>query len=578
MSITVPERRPDVATSGRSSLLAHALLLALVLTVVASLAEPVRAVFDADEGARTLQAEILDETGGWTTPYWAAEWDPDGRWMPVQWSTRFGDEFAPTIARPAFSLLLAGGHRIGGVVGMTALGVVGAVAAAVAAALMARQALPGSELPALWIAGAVSPLAMNAVVLQGHTIAAALTGAGTALSLWAWRDRGRLAVGWVLAAGCFALAALLRRETLIYAVALVIGMAIGGHAAGRGRAAVAGLAAVFGAGAGLAANEMLSARLFDLPQVRSVPASAALGRSGLEGRLDAIWTTVLRPGYAFDPLTELTLLAIATIGAYSAWRYRRSGDVTHLLAGWGTGAVLLLAIALGILGERESIPGLLPAFPLLAWLAPLVPLRSGPTIVRTGAVTTVVFVATVAVTSYSIGGGWEWGARYVAVGMPLAAATLAVTLNVVLAQVPDRRRSFVIAAVLVGCGSMLIVGVGAQRSARGRTADQIATVSAATETIGTDVVVSTEPQLPRSAVDQRRTPVPRWLFVPPAAFGDALDGLGRLPVERFVMVTRDAGAADAVARERGWTYSEVGQLPANPGMWSYGALEREPAG
>ena len=110
--------------------------------------------------------------------YWAERWDPDGRLLPLYYTSHIGSRWVNVTTLPArllgLPLFRLGGYRLALLVPM-----LGAVAAAFAAPqALARRLGDGDGWPAFWIVGLASPVAVYALDFWEHTIGLALDGVG----------------------------------------------------------------------------------------------------------------------------------------------------------------------------------------------------------------------------------------------------------------------------------------------------------------------------------------------------------------------------------------------------------------
>lgn len=266
--------------------------------------------------------------------------------------------------------------------------------------------------------------------------------------------------------------------------------------------------------------------------------------SFLAGRAEGLVATWLDPSYhgaRSDDLVVLGLLALVT-GAV-LWRRHLVGAGA---AAFGAGALLYAAGA--ATAPSGAVPGLLVAFPLLVVGAALADRRVVATAARQVVVLTAVAIALgVLATQYHYGGGVEWGGRFFAIAVPLAApAVVAAVVNA--ARDLGWRRPAVrvgIVALAAVAGVLALVAVDAQRSVHGAAWAVLDEVRVAAEQsgptaspTGRPVVVGDNrllPQLLHPGFDEVDWVVPRAADL--SRYLDRLPGAG---VDRAVLVAADA--------------------------------------
>lgn len=410
-----PARRAPTLTLSAAALL-------VALAVSALLAGP-RTAVSSDEGAGIHQAVLL-QRGGWLLEPTLPELDPDLVQQPFLRADAGERGRAPYAKHPAYPVLLEKAIGLWWPHGLLVPGIVGAWVAAVAAALLAGGLRPAARLPTLWLVGLGSPLAVDGRMVLAHAPAAgvaavAALAAGVGLAPEAL---GRLGVRrWAptaatLTAGLAAAATVaLRSEGVLLVGGLVVGAVLAG-APWRRSAAVA---AAMAAGA-------LGARTAEVAVIRSIVGSAdaapplpASSGGFLGGRAEAFQRSWLDVGHAARPAAALLGLGVAALVlAVVAGRGRVRPVAVAGLAGLAVAGTLSWLLA----GDVGLVPGLLPATPwLVAGVASLRPAALRPGLPRFLAGGSAVAAAAILATQYSSGGGVEWGGRFYAVVLPVAA-------------------------------------------------------------------------------------------------------------------------------------------------------------
>jgi hypothetical protein len=562
---------------GRAPLAAHALALFLILVLAAGWVDVSRAVFETDEGGLLIQARHLAEQGEWWIDYPSAALDPAGRYFTVA-NSRFRDGQAVTFpVRPVLVQLTAALWAWGGVFGATLLGIGGVTVAATAAGSIAGSVEPAARIPTLWITGLASPLAFDALSLRGHGAAAGATG----IAIWAALRALDHEQPWVRAQLATASAAallgatLVRRESMLLAGALALGLVLHAAWVRRPSSILLGLAVAAGAAGGAAVDQWM---------VRGILGTSSLsppsGQSGsfISNRLSATSTLVL-PGFASAPPSILfvTLAAVA-IAAITAIRYLRGEDAGELTLGAAIVAALLVVRAL--LGGHHLVRGLIPAFPLgvagfILGARYLTDLR-----VRLLVITALGFLGAVAATQYPIGGGIEWGSRFTFVGLP--AITPVVGIGVVRAvrsfTAPVRQRIVALGAVVVIALAPTAMGLSTQRTMRAETAHNLDAGAALAEALAVNLVMSTHFEVPRTAIDQFAGSETRWFWAPGDRIVDLLEILSSNGYATLPLYTRDVEALEQHLSVTSWHFEPHVILPLRPDTVVLGVVSDASAG
>jgi len=402
-----------------------------------------------DTGAKVATLEAMDRAGSARPDvgYWAETWDPDGVVHPLYQSKRVGDgdwvavTTLPMLeaARPLYAL---GGYRA-----VLLLPMLGGVACALGARRLARSLGDPSGWAVFWVIGLASPIVLYSLDFWEHVVGAAAIVWAVALLVESVHGRDRWWRG-VAAGALLGVAATMRTEALVYtsvavAVACVAHLAIGRRltaSVGLGAGAVAGFGAVW---AGNAALERLVGGASRAARASGTASGTARNVSGQLGdrAQEALVTTLgVKGATTASWVIGAGLLLVLAL----AWRSHRRGDETLARAGVVLAGVVYVAAALSDLG---FVPGMVPAFPVVAGLALLRP---------AGATRTVVVIALASlplVWAFQFLGaaGPQWGGRYI-----LPTSVLLGTGSLVgLSARPEARR----ALVALGAGVTLI-GVG----------------------------------------------------------------------------------------------------------------------
>ena len=562
---------PAVSTSVRSLVFHLAGLWILLLVAAVWVVDVDRAVFDPDEGALLMQVEVLGDEGSWFTPYWLNDLDPDGDGLAIQYAQFRDGEVAPSPVRPALVVITAAAWKLGGVTASTLLGLTGVVMAIGVAAAIARQLDPRAMLPTIWLLGATSPLAMHASVLRGHGPATGLA----ALAVWGVivetgrGQRPRVLVVAGISLATF-LAAGLRREVVLLAVALATVML---YRAVRDRSAspaVLGTAPALAAVAAFLADRLAVQQIFG--HQRSLPATGS-DDGYLVGRLDSL-SSLVQPGFEDgDTLALALMLTAAVVTIAAAVRFLLVGDARELLVGTSLAATLL-AIRL-VAAPPDMVSGIIPAFPIgVAAVILAAPSIGRIPLLKMLSGWFATFVALVVLTQYSIGGAWEWGSRFLAVGLVLVLPVAAVGLLRTWDLLPaGRLRAGLTAATLALAVLPLAMGLLAHRDARINNAANVATAHELAVATGSNLVVSTNPAVPRTDTTQIEGPI-RWLWAWPDELAPLLSRLEDAGFDEVAFASREPTIAVEYLDPLGWEIGELRAQRANPGTQYLGVLRR----
>jgi hypothetical protein len=400
----------------RAPLWAHLLALLVVLLAVTWWVGT-DASFSIDEPAAIAQGQRLADGQGWQLPDALPTIDADGQWPYIVRSDRGPDGVVTYGKHPLYPVVLAVADRAGGQTGMVIVSVLGALAAALVGALLARRLDPRLDRATLWLLGLGSPLLFDSQIVIAHTLGAACTGAAALavahlLDRWRWR--------WAVAAALLAgLACSFRTEAIVFAIVLAGYAAFRALADRAWRWGATAVATVVAAGAAAVIDRLVLGSL--VGTVSTVYDVGTDSSSFLQARLPALTTMIFAPGESWPDGTRMALIG-AMVGAAVL------GLTLRLRPGWTllarvAGVVLVIGALVPLLGVKSGIvPGILAAVPAVIVGLLLVDrevLRSR--LARMLASVTGVFALGVAISQYNQGGGIEWGARYLALVLPLLA-------------------------------------------------------------------------------------------------------------------------------------------------------------
>lgn len=547
-------------------------LLALLAVLVAVVGD--RGVFSSDEGAGIAQAEAVAH-GDWGLRHPVAEVDPAGQWFPLEKArgTTERHHYAPLPKKPAYSWLGAQVWSLGGARALMGLSAVGAVTAALLAASIARKLDPRLDRAALWTAGLASPLLADGLLVIAHTLAAAAAGA-VMLGVIRWL-RQPASVSAMLIVGASAAGVLLRAEAALISAAMCTALLVLAVVRRERWLVPPALLVAAGTIVGLALDSRLTDRLFGGPIV-SVPAKAAssAATSYVDDRLAAFVTTWLRPGYGGVEAPQLLGILLVLAGVGAVVLSRRGEDAWVLRALWAGVVALAAARVLWRAPAPDLVPGLLVAFPLLVWGLLSLPRRAFRELgTAVCGLTLALFAAAVLATQYREGGAWEWGGRYFAAGIPIAVPLIVLGGREGLHRLDGPTRRAALAAVVAVALSTATLQVLAVRDSHVLSGDlvEVALLAAARTPPGDEglpVIISTEPELPRTAwkeLDQAR-----WLHVPVSDVPEALERLSSAGVERLVLATR---AAPRVMAEVRAVRDQLDGVAPPADLWWFTAVE-----
>lgn len=490
MTVTKAPAGSSTVQSGRSMAAWHLGPIALLLVVSSFLVGHDGYVF-IDEAALLAQVELVGD-GSWMAERPLAEVDPDGAYAPMALSTLTDDGFAPFPNHPVHVVLATAASELGGVFGVRMLSVLGVLGASAAAGWLAAERSRKHAAVAMWLTAVASPLVFDANLVLAHAIAAAATGGAFVLvfRLAPRVESVRAGVGVAFAVGALVgIGALLRSEVVL--LGAVMGL-VAVVQAMRDRDRRGWMVGVAASGAAVAAY-LLEPRWIEAvadssPGQKVITASS---RGGVSGASEGALTVLFGLGDAGVALTMCVILAVATVVAL---RLRPEDPGAGLLLAGGA------IVAGGVtVADSAVVPGLVWAFPMLA--VALVSISSRqvwPVAIRRSLHVVAAFAVLVLATQYSVGGGAEWGWRYLAVAMPALCAALSIPL-VELVERREPAGRVAAGAVVLACLLVPLSGIVAQRHAIDRADLLLDRTDQAFTSTGSDIIVATESSFGRYA-------------------------------------------------------------------------------
>lgn len=406
---------------------AHVAVLVAVVLALAPFMYLDGSTWVDDEGAYGLQVESLHD-GRWDYDYAGASFDPEGRWFPIQRVTEGDGKYYPYVDHPGYILALYGTTKaVGTGIGIYALPVLGLVATACAAWLLASEFREGNRRVAFWLV-AVSPLILNAFVLWAHTMSAALAGISLVAATRMVKTGPRLGAMVVLT---FALATgvLFRSEGALFAVALLA--CAGGFIIRERRVLHALTVVVLGAlatiGAAFVEVWSIGRIIGEANGLRGSRSSSGLSSplEFIEGRIGGVWRIVLDGSESLTKPAVLVGIALGLVTVAGLAMRGRSQEARLLGSGL---AVICLGAAFFLYAARfedapeDTASGMFAAWPVALAGLVMVAWRTLTKAEWLAVATIAVFAGGVFATQYEVGGGGEWGGRFLSPAVvPLAA-------------------------------------------------------------------------------------------------------------------------------------------------------------
>jgi hypothetical protein len=490
MTGTEPSVEPPAGERDRSVPLVHLIPIGLLLVLSSFFVGHDGYVF-IDEAALHAQVELVGD-GSWTTGRPLADVDRQGVHAPMARSTLTDDGFAPFPNHPLHVLVARVAAEVGGDTGVRMLSVLGVLGATMAAGGLAAARSRRHSAVAMWITGVASPLVFDANLVLAHAMAAAVTGAAFVLVFrTAPRIRtARAGVTVAIAVGALiATGALLRSEVVLLGAVTGLVAVVHGVRDRTGPVVMVGVAAVAGAATTYLLEPLWIEAVTGSSTSRKV--IAASSRGGVTGAAEGALTVLFGRGDAGAALVVSVLFATAAV---LGLRMRPTEPMfAVLLAGGGF-------LAAGVhLTDPSIVPGFVWAFPLLAAGAAAVsPRQLWPVAIRRSSQAVGLFALAVLLTQYSVGGGAEWGWRYVAVALPAVGAALSIPLVDRSRTTPPAARLAVSGVVLVGV-LVPFSGILAQRQAAARVERLLDRTDAALQTSDADLIIAADASFGRYA-------------------------------------------------------------------------------
>ncbi len=419
-----------------------------------------RGTMGADEGGKVATLKTMSEQGTLRPDvgYWAEQWDPEGVYHGLTYTTRFGNQFVNVSTLP---MILAGKPLwdVGGYRGALLLPMLGGVLTALAARALAtrlvdrqRRAAVGAY--AFWIVGLASPVTIYALDLWEHSL-------GLAAMAWAvvhlvdasgldFESAGtlrstRAMLCHALAAGAlFGAAMSMRTEALVYLV-VTVGLSALAVTLGRyfGRAVLLGLASLLGFALLVAANTLLElAVLGSVSRAGRATVAVTAGGQDASFRINEGLTTMFSPMPSLD-VTYVGYGALFAVGV-GVWARAAAGRSSKSLAAAGA-LVVAVVVLLRVQSGLGFWPGMVATTPMVA-----VGLAMGWAPRSKRWVTAMGVAALPLVVSFQFSGGAipQWGGRY----MLLSGFLIGVVGITALVDVPRETRT-----ALVGLSVLVTV-------------------------------------------------------------------------------------------------------------------------
>ena len=407
-------------------------VVALVVLLGVALALSHRNVgFSTDEGSYAIQSEALDR-GSWEIDWPFREVDPTGAHFPYHGGRLTESprgEYA-YVNHPIWPELLASVRSLGGEgVGLRLLPMASVVVAALCGAALARRmGGPVAGPWGFWVV-ATSPVLADGLMIWAHAPSAALAGLAVLAAVELETGKARW---WWWALLCAALAGgVLVRSEGAFVVAAVAGLlALIGLRRREWRLVGAGVLGA-GAGAGALLLEWAWAAGYDGAGLTSRADSSGFLGDRLHGAGVSLLRGASDPGAALISLLAVSLVVLAVVASR-----RTSLAIRPELV---VGAAAVLVVVRTVVGHDDPVPGLLSAWPALAFAGAGVVAaarRALPVALLVGATG---FGLAVVATQYDDGGGLQWGGRFLAPLLVPTGAVAAVGLLRVLPSPSVRR-------------------------------------------------------------------------------------------------------------------------------------------
>ncbi len=427
----------------------HTVLVAVVLLSALVFVKPTQ-VWSSDEGAIRLQATTI-ESGGWFLERPFSGIDPEGATAPIQAATVDGDRYAPFTKHPITPLLVAlvPGSSDGWVPVLLTLAAT--LAAAVVMSLIAGMWDVRARAWTLWTGAIGTSLLFYGFTVLHHSLAALIAAAAVLALMHEVRKTSTPAVA--VAAASVLVLPFIRREGVLFAVALGFAVVVTRRASDlRRRLAVGSIIAASGL-AGMVANGWWARAIAGEPAV-------------IEGDRPFLSLARVVEGIAaglFDFEGVVSLTAVWALLFLVGWVGLGRGFAAHRQAGrmhWmfaiaaSVGAAAIVGVAQPLLG------GFVIAMPWLIGGLFLVPgrlaaMRGAPTLLVAAAT----YAGAVIVTQERHAGGAQWGGRYLVLALPLVVPVVVVAWRAVADVVPARSVRALATASAVTAAALFVTTV-----------------------------------------------------------------------------------------------------------------------
>lgn len=510
------------------------LAVALLLGAITFAQNPVASAFTSDDGAYGLAIESLVDGDGWSIPHALHEVDPDGTTYPYANSAITEDGYFPAARHAAWAAALSLPARALGTWGMRLLLFAGFAAAVAATSRLAVAAGRHKAAAVAMVLAAASPLFFNTLQFWAHTPAAAAIGLAMVGALRVMDGRRGLVPVLAVVAGC-ATAAAVRGDGAVFALATgVVIVASSLRARSLSGVVVGGLAG-FSTVAAYVASAAFGESIVGSAAAVGAGESRATGEG--RGRWLGLLHTFLSTNEGTGPFVlVVAAVALAAIGAVLIRRGDHERAAAVLVA---ASAIWLVRI---VVFGSSTATGLIGAWPLAMLVLGRSWRRYNPAERRLICILAIGALG-VAATQYDVGGGGNWGGRFLAPALPALAVLIAASLPPV-RELQDVRRSDLLPAV----GLLTIVCLFASWTLDLRIRSNFVDVLGVLETVDSDVpVVTSALHVPR--MDWAAYPERQWLLIPAGddGPGEIRRLLDRAGIDRVAFYLTWPATAEAIA-------------------------------
>jgi len=451
----------------------HVGLLGCVLLVLLCSAE-LRNGFSVDEGSYAIQAHALRD-GSWDIHWPLRSLDPEGRYFPYDAGRLTADGAVAYVSHPAWPAALAvTTSAFGELIGLRVLSLLSVFVAAITGFFMASTLAGRAAAPwGFWLVGA-SPLLVNGLMIWAHAPGIALGGLAALAAMRVLEGSSRR-WPWLVLPTALSAGVLVRGESLPFALALLAALIVFGfRRQHRKLLMLASLGAV-------AISLAYALERIWITSIIGTELGTELGyglseRAGSDdgwvvGRLLGATVVLILGGVSALTLwTTLTALLLVGLAVRASGRPDVRVRPTPLL--FGAGGLMVVRLFVGV---EETVYGLLVAWPLA--LLALIAVKEGRSTHRLLGLIGGLFLVGVLVTQSDVGGGSQWGGRFlspilVPLGALMAAAVVSSRFRIVERQA--------IAAVALTCALASVVITEERRRINARGMDLIADTGART--------------------------------------------------------------------------------------------------